>query len=232
MPTALITGSSRGIGLELAKIYVADGWHVLATCRDPKRAEALTAIDGDIDVRALDVTDHAAVDRLAQALNDTAIDHLILNAGISPQQRQRMSGAPLQETDFAVGPAVFAINVIGPLKMAQAFERHVARSDRKVMALVSSGGASLSRPPRGGNHFYRASKAALNMVMRGLSAELASDDITVVSLSPGWTRTDMGGPDADRAPEDAAADLRRIMESLTPADSGRFIHWDGTDIPF
>ena len=123
------------------------------------------------------------------------------------------------------------INVMAQLRCAVAFTPHVAGSARKVMAAVSSGGASMSQP-RGSNYVYRSSKVALNLCMAGLARELKDRGIISVMLAPGWTRTDMGGADAPFALEDSVSRMRRIVAGVTPADSGRFINRDGADAPW
>ena len=225
MPTTLITGASRGIGLELARQYAAADWRVIATCRDPERADALQSIAGHIEIHALDVADIAAVDRLARALDGQAIDLLINNAGImgppSPQ---------LETTDYAAWHEVFATNTMGAFKVSTAFARHVARGEgRRIVAIGSrQGSIGLIESPE--RIVYRSSKAALHAVMKALSLAYRDRGITVVVLSPGWVRTDMAGPHAALSVQDSVTGLRRVIVGLSLADSGRFLGHLGDEV--
>ena len=227
MPTVLITGASRGFGLEFARQYAADGWRVIATARNPRTPSGLRKLAGDVRLHRLDVGDFAAIDALAVELAGIPIDVLLLNAGINPQPR----GPAAAGTDYDVWPEALRINVMAQLRCAVAFAPHLAQSRLKVMAAVSSGGASLSEP-RGSNYVYRSSKAALNLCMAGLAREYKDRGLISVMLAPGWTRTDMGGPDAPFALDDSVRKMRGVIAGLTPADSGRFITRDGRDNPW
>lgn len=227
MPTVLITGSSRGLGLEFVRQYAAEGWRVIATCRNPDTAADLASIDGEVEIRALDVADLDTIDALAADLKDTPIDLLVLNAGVNPQRE----APPAEGTDYTLWPDAFRINTMAPTRMAVAFADIVAKSDRKVIAAITSGNASITRNP-GGNYVYRSTKAALNLCMRGLANEFADRGLTIVMLSPGRVRTDMGGQEAARLPGEAIGQMRGIIEGLTHEDRGRCIHFDGEDVPW
>ena len=227
MPTILITGANGGLGLEFTRQYAADGWRVIACVRDPAKGAALKAFGSTVEVRTLDVADFAAIDALAQDLAGTAIDVLLLNAGLNPQL-----DAPLAETaDYDVWSDVFRVNTMAPLRMAVAFRDHVAASGKKIIAAISSGGATVSQA-KGGNYVYRSSKAALNQCMKGLSKEYAGRDLAIVMLAPGWVRTRMGGPNATFSPEESVTKVREVIAGLTRADNGRFINNDGQDYPW
>jgi len=224
VPTILITGANRGIGLESARQYAADGWTVLACCRDPAKAEALAAIDG-ITVYALDVTDGAAIDALAAAI-DQPIDVLMNNAGQTTRPRPEFGN-----TDYDQWASLFVINTLAPYKMAEAFHDHVKRSTQKIILNVSSIMGSIA-DTSSGHVAYRSSKAALNMVGKTMANELAGDGITVLSIHPGWVRTDMGGPSASISPEESAAGMKKVVEAATVEDSGRFLNWKGESLPW
>lgn len=226
MPTVMITGANRGIGLELARTYAGDGWRVIALCREPKKARELAAIEGEVDVRALDVADFARVDALARTLEGQAIDVLVNNAGVSDMRRDDHD-----RVDYDGWGHVFRVNAMAPLRMCQSFLDHVALSEKKVMAAMSSRMGSIALNG-GGSYGYRSSKAALNCVMRGLAMDLAPQRITVVVLHPGWVRTDMGGRNADIDVAASVAGLRKVLDGLDFADSGRFIGYDGKEIPW
>lgn len=226
MPNVLITGASRGLGFEFARQYAADGWRVFATCRTPSSAPKLKALKG-VEVHALDVADFDAIDALAAKLKGTPIDVLILNAGLNPQPE----APPATGVDYTAWEDAFRVNVMAALRCAVAFCDHVASSDKKTIAAISSGGATISQA-KGGNYVYRSTKAALNLCMAGLAREWAGRGIISIMLAPGWVKTDMGGPNATFTPEEAIGRVRKVIADVTPTDSGRFIAHDGTDYPW
>jgi NAD(P)-dependent dehydrogenase (short-subunit alcohol dehydrogenase family) len=231
MPTTLITGANRGIGLELARQYAGDGWRVVATCRDPDRAEALGELagetDGRVEIHRLDVTDERRLRELARELGEIAIDVLIANAG-RHGERDRGPG----EVDPEVWSEVFRVNAIAPLATAGAFLEHVARSDAGRIVVVSSVMGSIGSNVDGGNYVYRSSKAAANAVARSLAIDLEPRGILVVALHPGWVRTDMGGAEAPLPPAESAAGCRKVIASLTAARSGTFLDYSGSPLPW
>ncbi len=227
MPTVMITGSNRGIGLELARQYAADGWRVLATCRDSKHATDLQRIDGDLVVKQLDVLDFDRVHAVAKAWKKEAIDLLILNAGIYGPRPSMLGGL-----DYDAWEEVFWTNAMAPLKVAEAFVDHVARSERRMIAAMSSKMGSIADNASGGSYIYRSSKAALNAAMKSLSVDLADRGIGVVVLHPGWVRTGMGGPHALIEVEESVSGLRRVLDAPTAELDGRFVNYDGREIPW
>jgi NAD(P)-dependent dehydrogenase (short-subunit alcohol dehydrogenase family) len=234
MPTTLITGTSRGIGLELVRQYAADGWDVHACCREPDGADALSALAaaarGRVRVHRLEVTDRAATDRLAAELGGTPIDVLVANAGVfGPKRSQGEQGQSFGHVDYAGWEQVLRVNTLAPLKLAEAFVEHVAASGLKRIAVVSSSLASIAGTS-GGYLAYRTSKAALNMAFASLAAELAPRGILVGVFCPGWVHTDMGGPGATVPPEESVRGLRSQIAGLDARRSGRFWRYDGTPI--
>ncbi|MDJ0944507.1 MAG: SDR family oxidoreductase [Kiloniellales bacterium] len=225
MPTLLITGANRGIGLALLRGFAADGWRIHACCRQPDKAGDLKAVAGEIRLHRVDVTDGLRVASLARELADEAIDLLINNAGIYGPR------TGFGETDYDDWLKVLAVNTLAPLRLVERFVEHVGRSDRKLVVNVSSRMGSISQNA-GGAYIYRSSKAALNAVTKGLSADLAARGITVVAVHPGWVQTDMGGAGADISADTSAAGLRRVIEGLSAEDSGRFFNHDGEEIPW
>lgn len=224
--TILVTGASRGLGLELARQYGAAGWKVIACCRNPENAPALNALadraPAGLEVRRLDVTDSTQIARLAGDLRDTPIDVLFNNAGIYGPRDSRMG-----DTDENVWMEVLRVNVVAALKVAEAFTGHVTASRRKVMAFMSSLMGSIDDNGSGGYVIYRSSKAALNMVAKNVAVDLRPKKIISVAICPGWVRTDMGGPGAPLAPEESVAGIRKVIDGLTLKDSGSYISWDG-----
>ncbi len=230
MPTLLITGANRGIGLELTKRYAADGWTVIATCREPQTATTLKALPG-ITVEALDVIDYAAVDALAAKYSGTAIDLLLNNAGIYGNR----DGA-LKVSDFDTYLQVLHVNSVAPMKMALAFLPHLRAAQTRSgggakIATISSRMGSIEQSG-GGSYAYRASKAAINAGMHNLALDLKSSGISCITLHPGWVKTDMGGTGADIDVATSAAGLRKVIGGLTLKDTGKFYNYDGGEIPW
>ena len=226
MPTVLITGANRGIGLEFVRSFAADGWRVHAGCRIPEKAKKLKAIAGDVTCHHADVTDGLQVANFARDLSDEPIDLLINHAGVYGPRGG--SG----KIDFDAWGEVFEVNTIAPLRVAKRFLEQVSKSERKQIVNISSRMGSIAENTGGGEYIYRSSKAALNMVVKSLSIDLAGRGITVVAFHPGWVQTDMGGPGAAITPEESVAGMRRVIESLTPANTGRFFAYDSSDIPW
>ena len=226
MPTVLITGANRGIGLEFARVFAADGWNVHACCRQPEKAAKLKALAGEVSVHRLDVTNGLQVAGLARELAEEPIDLLLNNAGIYGPR------TGFAQTDYDEWAPVFQVNVMAPLRMAERFVRQVAGSERKLIANISSKMGSIGDNARGGSYIYRSSKAALNMVVKSLSIDLAGRGIAVVAFHPGWVQTDMGGPEASLTVAESVAGMRAVIEHLGPADNGKFFNYDGSEIPW
>lgn len=227
MASVLITGAGRGIGLEFARQYLEDGWRVLATCRNPKASSGLAALKGDIQLHPLDVADHASIEALAATLRKESIDVLINNAGIYGPR-----SAALRRIGYDEWAEVFRVNVMGPLKVSEAFLDHVARSEMKRIVALTSKMGSMADNHSGGSYIYRSSKAALNATMKSLAVDLAPRGILVGILHPGWVRTDMGGPGALIEPSVSVAGLRQAIAGLSPETSGAFLNYDGSPIPW
>ena len=227
MPTVLITGANRGIGLALARSYAADGWRVLGTCRDPASAGELGSLRGDVSVERLEIRDDSAIAGLAEKLSGEQIDVLFNNAGVAGREV-----ASLGRIDSDVWMDTFRINTVAPIKMAEAFRDHVAHGGRGKMAFVSSVLGSLERNVGGGRYAYGSTKAALNMACRSLAGDLRGRGIAVVCLHPGHVRPDMGGAAAPVDPDESAAGMRKVVDGLTLSNSGSFINYDGSPIPW
>ncbi|PKO47070.1 MAG: short-chain dehydrogenase [Betaproteobacteria bacterium HGW-Betaproteobacteria-22] len=222
----LITGTNRGIGLEFVKQYVQEGWRVFACCRDPEHAtdlQALAKLHSNIQILSLDVADFKQIDALALQLRDEEIDVLINNAGIYPD-------GSMGNVDTNDWLDAFKVNSMAPLKMAEAFTSHVAKSRLKKIATMSSKMGSIDDNSRGGSYIYRSSKVAANMVMKSLSIDLKPFGISVVTLHPGWVLTEMGGPNALIDTKTSVSGLRRVIENLTLNTTGQFIAYDGKAI--
>lgn len=229
-PTILITGANRGIGLELAEQFAADDWQVIACCREPAAADPLRALAercGDVEIHALDVTDYTRMKSLSDQLADRPIDVLLSNAGIYGSK-----GVAFGAVDAAEWRAVLEVNTIAPLMLAQAFVEQVAASERKLIAVISSKVGSIADNGSGGSYPYRSSKTAVNQVVKCLSIDLAGRGIAAISLHPGWVQTEMGGPNAEIGTDRSVAGLKAILQSAGQAQSGQFIEYDGSPIPW
>jgi NAD(P)-dependent dehydrogenase (short-subunit alcohol dehydrogenase family) len=228
--TILITGANRGIGLELSEQFAADGWTVLACCRNPADAEALLALASRhpaIELYALDVTDYAQMSSLSAQLRDRSIDILLSNAGIYGPR-----GANFGDVEAAAWREVFEVNSIAPMMLVQAFVEQVAASPQKLVAVISSKMGSIADNGSGGSYIYRSSKTAVNQVVRNLSIDLAGRGISVLSLHPGWVQTEMGGANAETSVGDSAAGLKAILQRARPEQNGQFIEFNGDPIPW
>ena len=227
MPTVMITGANRGIGLEFARQYAEEGWRVVATCRDPASGRSLADLGPAVEVYALDVADHRQIEKLAHLLDGQAIDVLINNAAIYGPRP-----AELGTMDYDAWSEVMRINVMSPMKVSECFAEHVAASGRRIMAAISSQMGSIADNTSGKSYIYRSSKAALNMVMKGLSVDLKRRGIAVVMFHPGWVKTDMGGPNAKVDTVDSVAGMRRVIAGIGAEDNGRFFNHDGSILPW
>jgi NAD(P)-dependent dehydrogenase (short-subunit alcohol dehydrogenase family) len=231
MSAVLITSASRGIGLEFVRQYAEDGWRVFAACRDPASAARLEPVAkasrGNIEVLRMDVTDAEGIRAAARQVGEQPIDVLINSAGIMGGGGQRVG-----DMDYESWKEVLDINTLGPMRVTEAFFEALRRSQRKIVATITSGMGSLADNTSGGWIAYRSSKAAVNMVMRSLAIDLKSRGLICVVLNPGWVKTDMGGPNANITPQKSVSNMRRVIEKLSAADSGKFFHHDGSEYPW
>ncbi len=236
MQSVLISGANRGLGLEFARQYVEDGWRVHALCRNPGHATELSRLAGaasSLEILQCDVSDFAAIDRLADALGDQPLDVLINNAGVFGPKRtadndHRQSFGAI---DYDIVMDVLRVNTLAPLKLTEALIDNVlAGEQKKVVTITSALGSIANTTP--GLYAYRTSKAAVNMVMATLARELESRGVIVAALNPGWVSTDMGGADADLTADSSVRDMRRIIARLAMDQSGAFLDHDGSEIPW
>lgn len=230
MQQIAITGSNRGIGLELVRQFAARGeTQIFAMCRQPAGAAELNALSrasgGRIQVIALEVTDSPSIRTAVQEVAKLTdhIDLLINNAAINPPGRSQTIEKITSETMLQV----LHVNTVAPLLIVQAFLDLLKKGSLPKIVNVSSEMGSLNDRDYGGYYGYCTSKAALNMVTRGLAADLAEYGIVTVSLDPGWVQTDMGGEDADLAPAEAVKGILRVIDTLTRKDNGTYLRWNG-----
>ena len=222
-PAYLITGASRGLGAEFVRQLRERGHTVVAAVRDPSAAN--DAVRSGAKVARLDVDRPETFDGFARTL-DAPVDVLVNNAGIAADD------ASLGSLTTDTMERVFRTNVIGPALLTKALLPLLQRGQRKLVVNVSSGLGSLASTPGGFSYAYCASKAALNMLTVLMHRELSGDGFTVVSLDPGWNRTDMGGTAAPLDPTDTVRSMVAILERLGPADSGTFLGYDGQPRPW
>ncbi|KGK42555.1 short-chain dehydrogenase [Nitrincola sp. A-D6] len=228
--TVLITGASRGIGLELAYQYARDGAQVHACARDLLQAEHLQALAAkfpeQIELHYLDVTSDSQIKALDRALGDTSIDVLIHNAGCYGPRRIKFG-----EIDRQIWRQVLEVNTLSPLMLSQALYARVAASQQKTLAMISSKVGSITDNQSGGGYYYRSSKTALNQVVKSLSIDLSGFGVRVIALHPGWVQTAMGGPNALITTEESAKGIIQVIEDKNNYVSGGFYNYNGDPLP-
>ena len=230
MPTLLLTGANRGIGLELTRQYAADGWQVHACCRSPETAKELLDLSAQsaeqIHVHQLDVCNDQQRSTLVQQLSGQPIDTLFNNAGMYGNWDYQGFGS----SNAVEWENVFRTNVIAPMQMMETFVDNVAGSELKIIANMTSKMGSMDDNSGGGSYIYRSGKAALNAVGKSAALDLAGRGIKVALLHPGWVQTDMGGPNGELTVVQSASMLRKNLAGMTEADNGRFMDIDGLTI--
>jgi len=216
MPSVVIIGASRGIGLGFAEAYAAEGWEVHATTRTPENPGELADIAGNVSIYGLDVRNADQISNLADALQGGVIDHLINSAGV-------LRGVDRDE--------MMAVNADAPFNIVAALFDAVARSDEKKIAILTSqmgarhGGSTPSS-------LYGESKCILNDRFREIEPEWRAAGVTSVVFHPGWVATDMGGAGASVSIDESVTGMRRVIAGLSPADSGKFLTWTGAEHPW
>jgi NAD(P)-dependent dehydrogenase (short-subunit alcohol dehydrogenase family) len=233
--TVFITGANRGLGLEFAIQYAAEGWKVIATCRSPETAIDLGRIRGNIHILKMDITHMDEIRDVASKLKGVSIDVLLNNAGT---HGPRDLNASFGNLDLKAWHEVIAINLMAPLKITETFIENVKVSEGKTIVFISSRAGSISERgllpyhQYGGSYIYRSSKAALNAAAQSLSFDFAPQGILVLVLHPGWVKTEMGGLEALIDIETSVTKMRRIIGEFSPSNMGVFRNYDGTAIPW
>lgn len=234
--TVLITGASRGIGLALARVYAKNGDTVIATCRNPDAAPLLQEAAKEmpsIRLMPLDLGNATSIKELTEALKDHPIDILINNAGILSGADPKLCALD-QDPSQTLGTVqeaalqeLFRINTVAPVMVTQALLDPLRKGTARKIVMISSGWGSISgmtdEVPLG----YGASKAALNAVTKSIALSLQKERFVVVTLSPGWVETDMGGRGADLSPDESASRLYQVVKSLKPEQNGHFLRHTG-----
>lgn len=226
MPTVVVTSANRGIGREFVRQYAAEGWRVIAACRQPEEvAEELHALGSGVRPIAMDVTNLAAVEAVA-AEDDDPVDLLVNSAGIIGG-----TGDGVGSVNYLEWSHLLDVNLMGPVRVLDAFADRLAAAGGKALT-ITSGMGSIGDASSPMAMMYRTSKAAVNMAMRVRAMQLAPKGIAVAVINPGWVRTDMGGEKAPTSVEDSVAGMRRVIETLTVEEAGSFLDWKGGTWPW
>ena len=227
MKNVLITGTNRGIGLELARQYLARGRKVFATCRDPKSATDLLALqkqsEGKLEILALNLFSDDSINELSEILSDTPIDLFINNAGMMGPRNLKFG-----KVNGGSWAEVFRANTIAPLLIVQTIVKNICLGKERKMIFVSSRVGSIEENTGGAMYAYRSSKTALNQVVKSLSIDLFDRDILSVAMHPGWVLTDMGGPNALIDVNTSVTGMISVINNIQDTDSGKFFNYDGT----
>lgn len=221
--TALIIGASRGIGLGLVRQLHAEGWQVTATVRSPARATELQALSG-VQIESLDIDDGAALDVLVQRLQGQVFDLLFVNAGVLGPSHQSAAQATAEELG-----QLFMTNVTAPIRLAARLVGQL-RPQTGVLAFMSSGLGSVANPEGNNLALYKASKAALNSLTNSFVCELPEPRPTVLSMHPGWVKTDMGGENAMVEVADSCRGLIAQVERFAGQGGHHFVDYQGQKI--
>ena len=230
MTNVLVTGANRGLGLGFVKNYLAKNVNVVSTTRDLKSSKELLALKerfpDNFEIFELDLLEEGAGYTLANFLGDRPIDILINNAGVGStnQHLQAVSPKPWLE--------VLKVNLIAPLMVTQSIIDNVKKGSDKKIYFLSSQLGSIADNTSGGMYIYRSSKTGLNQVVKSLSVDLKPQGITVVSLHPGWVKTDMGGPNAPVSIDESIGGMMQVIYATDIRDTGRFLNYDGKELPW
>lgn len=230
MPTVLITGCDRGLGEEFAVQYLNAGWKVFATCMKPEYPERLKGAAGDLTLHPLDVTSAAQMKAVAASVAEEPIDLLLSNAALGMSALGGHNPG-VGAVDYGVWLRMLEVNTLAPMQLVETFLANVAKSERKMIAFVSSRMGSIGFNKTGKGYAYRSSKAALNSVAKSLSVDLLPLRVAVITLHPGNAKT-YPGPGSRVEVKDSVSGMRAILERSTVEDTGTFYMYDGTVLPW
>jgi len=232
--TVLITGANRGLGLGLAREYLEDGWSVIALNR--RSSPELESLAGErLEIHLCDLTDDSGLRTLAESLKGRTIDVLIHNAGIMAKTGAGETASRAQgfgHFNRALWHEVFDVNLFTMMSLSELLADNLAQARRGRIVGISSMLGSMTLNANGGLYAYRASKAGVNAIMKSMSIDLADRGIIAVAQHPGWVRTDMGGQGADIDIGTSVKGMKRVIDGLTAADSGKFFSYDGSEMPW
>ena len=232
MKRILITGANRGLGLEFTRQLLERGDRVFAARRNALETHDLEKLQAEyaeqLSVLELDVRDEDQINEIVATVSEHSdrLDLLINNAGVYPRGERfgNLNGATMLDT--------LHTNSVAPMLVAQAFADLLSKGDEPKVVNISSGMGSIARTGGGGNYSYRASKAGLNMFSKVLAGDMRSKGITVIVIHPGWVQTDMGGSGASLSPEKSISSMLKVINEIGLADSGRYLQWDGAELPW
>jgi NAD(P)-dependent dehydrogenase (short-subunit alcohol dehydrogenase family) len=231
MPTALVTGANRGLGLEHVRQFAERGWRVFAASRSGSEdadLAALTNANSAISRLDYDAADPDGPRAVSAALSSAPIDVLLNNAGMMGSEGGDQSFAAIEAANLI---ETFSVNAVAPLMLTRALVDNVAASERRIVAMQSSQMGSIA-DTSAGFYAYRAAKAALNMIAKAAAGDLAARNVTVITMHPGWVRTRMGGPGGKIDPDESVRGQQALFDRIGPADSGKFFRYDGVELPW
>jgi len=220
MPTILITGTNRGLGLEFTKQYLSIGWRVIACCREPSSADALNDLAAQnadlLSIHQLDVSNFDQIDQLADQLRGEKIDVLLNNAGVfGPKVTEDDNRQSFGTMDYDIWYDIFRTNTMAPIKMAEAFIDHVVASELKKIVVITSLIGSIA-DTQAGYYAYGTSKAGVSKAFATLALDVEDRGVGVGVFCPGWVPTEMGGPMGDVNIENSIAGLRERIDQIRP----------------
>jgi len=229
IPTILLIGASRGLGLAMAADFLNRGWNVVGTIQDGARTELHDLADehpGRIEIESLDITEPEQITALHERLSGRSFDMLFHNAGIAnANPRESIAEVPTEE--FV---RVLVTNALSPMRVIEGLQDLVPADG--LIGIMSSGQGSVSNNERGGAEVYRGSKAALNQYMRCYAARHAGEPRALVLMAPGWIRTALGGPDAPFGVEDAIPKVVDVLLSQQGKPGLRYLDREGHTVPW
>ncbi|MGO9948572.1 MAG: SDR family NAD(P)-dependent oxidoreductase [Steroidobacteraceae bacterium] len=224
--TLLLIGASRGLGFALAEEYLKRGWQVVATERVRSRSNLpnlLGASDGRLEIEAVDIDNPDQVAALRARLASRKFDMLFVNAGVGT--RELVAGISADEYI-----RMMVTNALSPMRFVESFKDLVLPTG--TIGIMSSGQGSITNNENGHYEIYRASKAALNMLMRSFAARHAGDPRTLLLMAPGWVRTDLGGPEARLSVEDSIPNLANTMDAQAGTAGLQYLDYLGRKVPW
>ena len=232
MPSILITGSNRGLGLEWVRQYAILGWKVHATCRHPDQAKELRQLSHEnpnIVIHRMDITHPDEITAVTETLRGSSIDILINNAGV---YLEKFKQSNLGQVDYSEWEETFRVNTLGSVRVIESLIDNLTRSEKRLVVATTSHMGSITEISSPDSYAYRSSKAALNAAMRGIALELETRNIGVLLLHPGWVKTRMGGPGAFISTTQSVRGMRAIIDNFKLNQTGTFYRYDGSVIPW
>ena len=230
MTNVLITGANRGLGLGFVKSFLAKNINVICTTRNIAGSKELLECKknhpNNLEILELDLLEENSENTLSDLLSDKPVDIFINNAGVgnSNQRFGVVSSKPWLE--------LLKVNLIAPLTFTQAIIENIKKGSDKKIYFLSSQLGSIGDNTSGGMYIYRSSKTALNQVVKSLSVDLKPIGITVISLHPGWVKTDMGGPNAPVSIDESVKGMMKVIDTTDIGNTGTFLNYDGKELPW